>query len=76
MNHKDKVAFFTSYISVMENNVNEKSKMLLFRELLKPLIYKGFQHNFIKNSIFLNVDRDKFFFKIFCVLDTKNTPIN
>ena len=30
--------------------------MLLFRELLKPLIYKAFWHIFTKNSIFLNVD--------------------
>nr|DAH23411.1 MAG TPA: hypothetical protein [Bacteriophage sp.] len=31
--------------------------MLLFRELLKHLIYKDFWHIFTKNSIFLNVER-------------------
>lgn len=34
----------------------EKSKMLLFRELLKPLIYNGFRHIFTKNSFSLNVE--------------------
>ena len=36
----------------------EKSKMLLFRELLKPLIYNGFRYIFTKNMFFLNVDRE------------------
>lgn len=35
--------------------------MLLFRELLKPLIYIAFWHIFTKNSFFLNVDMVKYF---------------
>lgn len=57
MVYKDKIVFLCSYISYMESNVNEKSKMLLFRELLKTLIYNGFRHIFTKNSISLNVER-------------------
>ena len=38
----------------------EKSKMLLFRKVWKPLIYKDFLHIFTKNSIFLNVDIVKY----------------
>lgn len=34
--------------------------MLLFRELLKSLIYKAFWHIFTNNSIFLNVDIVKY----------------
>lgn len=34
--------------------------MLLFRELLKPLIYIAFWHIFTKNSFFLNVDMVKY----------------
>ena len=61
MNHKDKVAFFTSYISYMESNVNEKHKNVRSKQVRKPLIYKDFWHIFTKNSIFLNVDGVKFF---------------
>ena len=38
----------------------EKSKMLLFRKVWKPLIYKVFWHIFTKNSISLNVDIVKY----------------
>ena len=34
--------------------------MLLFRKVLKPLIYKAFWHIFTKNSFFLNVDIVKY----------------
>lgn len=57
MNYKALLLFLCSYISVMENHVNEKRKMSRKTKLSKPLIYKGFQHNFINNSIFLNVER-------------------
>ena len=43
--------------SISLNVYREKSKMLLFRELLKPLIYNGFWHIYTKNSILLNVYR-------------------
>ena len=36
----------------------EKSKMLLFRELLKHLICKAFRYIFKKNMFLLNVDRE------------------
>lgn len=37
MNHKDKVAFFTSYISYMESNVIEKPQCVKFLKTLKTI---------------------------------------
>ena len=55
MNYKDKMMFLCSYISPMENNVNEKRKMSRKTQSHKPLIYKAFRHIFKKILIFLNV---------------------
>ena len=48
MNHKDKVAFFTSYISYMEYSVNEKPQCVKFLKTLKTFNSQGFQSTFHK----------------------------
>ena len=51
MNYKDKVAFFTSYISYMESNVNEKHKNVRSKQVRKPLIHKAFKVLFHKKFV-------------------------
>ena len=53
MDYKDKVAFLASYISVMENSVNEKPQCVKFLTTPKTIDPQGFQSTFSKKYVFL-----------------------